>query len=152
MFFRTQNVLMYEGKMRHVEEVLDHAKTRGTHLHPTEGHEAAIGLVGFRDIEYLALRFAERCPDATVALAKWQRRPAFAVVVNLCDHRHAAVIAAKLDILPEQPGTNWRAAQFGAGLDRIPMIELGFVSRLFHLLSPRHPTLALTPPLHTVAC
>jgi len=49
---------MHKGKMRHVEEVLDHAKARGPHPYPTTGHEAAVGLVGFRDIEISR----EACP------------------------------------------------------------------------------------------
>src|SRR5271170_4312966 len=59
MFFRTQNVLMHERKMRHVEKVLDHAKAGGTHLYPTAGNKAAIGLAGFWDIENFPLRLAK---------------------------------------------------------------------------------------------
>jgi hypothetical protein len=33
--------------------------------------------------------------------------------MNLGNDRHAAVVAAKLDILPEQTGANRRAAEIG---------------------------------------
>src|SRR5579859_5946348 len=103
MLFRAQNIFVHEGKMRHVEKVLDHPKARRTHLHPTAGHKAAIRFARLRNIENLPLRLAERGPDAAIALAKRQCGPALAVVLYFRDDRQTAVIAEQLDILPEQP-------------------------------------------------
>ena len=127
MLLRAEDILVHERKMRHVEKVLDDAKARSAHLHPTAWHEAAIGFACFRNIENLTLGFSQGGPDATVALAKRQRRSALAVVSRFRDVRQSAAIAEQLDILPKQPGADDFVAEIGAGLDRVPLIERSFI-------------------------
>src|ERR1700722_20368236 len=105
--------------MRHVEKILDDAKTRSAHLDPTTRHEAAIGFARFRNIEDFPLRFSQRGPDATVALAKRQRRSALAIVSRFRDVRQSALVAEQLDILPKQPRADDVVSEVGAALDRV---------------------------------
>jgi len=67
-----EDVGVHEGKMRHVEKVLDHPQPRGPHGHPTAGDEAAVGLPGFGDVEDLAPGGAERGPQTAEFLAHRQ--------------------------------------------------------------------------------
>src|ERR1700733_10429999 len=148
MIFRAEDILVHERKMGHVEKILDDAKAGRPHLDPTAGHKSTISFAGFRNIENLALGLSQRGPDATITLAKRQRRSALAVASGFCDVRQSVGVAEQLDILPEQPGADNVVAEIGAGLDRVPLIKCGFIRCLGHASHAWFRSVTLLGPLH----
>src|SRR3984957_9318517 len=148
MIFRAEDVLVHERKMGHVEKILDDAKAGRPHLDPAAGHKSTISFAGFRNIENLPPRLSQRRPDATITLAKRQRRSALAVASGFCDVRQTVGVAEQLDILPEQPGADDVVAEIRAGLDRVPLIKRGFVWCLRHAFGIRVQSVTCLCPLY----